>query len=93
MTCIGKSGYSNRNMIFVDCTNTQSIVNGLRNAWLLVRKTTSDDDIAENCYFAYKEAEQYKNDKVYFNGAIESYFVMCNSVLEFVHNSNYPWFR
>ncbi len=93
MTCIGKSGYSNRNMIFVDCTNTQSVVNGLRNAWLLVRKTTSDDNIAQNCYFAYKEADQFKNDKVFFNGAIERYFVMCNSVLEFVHNSNYPWFR
>jgi len=86
LVCQGSSGYTNRNIIYVNCDDKVEFLNALKNTWLLIRSSSKAHALGldQDCWERYHDALDWPPSITVSKGIAYSYFLACNVGLEFV---------
>ena len=82
LVCLGRQPRSTLNIINVDCSNRQSVVQALEDSWLLLRSKSIGGTFEDLCWEPYNRAKEIPPTLSMVNIA-PTFFMQCNMALQY----------
>ena len=82
LVCVGRQPRSALNIINVDCSNRQSVVQALEDSWLLLRSKSIGGTFEDLCWEPYNRAKEIPPTLSMVNIA-PTFFMQCNMALQY----------
>ena len=84
LVCKGGQAQTNRQTVFVDCSNRKEFIDMLGSAWQTLRNNNIGGTLEDLCWEAYSQAKDM-HPSISFDNISDAFLARCNMGLEYAN--------